>query len=91
MSEIKRINFGMVSGSAMSWSEPTGEYVRYEDYERLQKKMEQIVKEIPRLYTEVELADKTYEVVRIAAKADAEDGMPCVRVTMTLVDKEKAS
>jgi hypothetical protein len=91
MSEVKRINFGMVSGSAMSWTEPTGEYVRYEDYERLQKKMEQIVKEIPRLYTQVELADKTYDVIRIAAYEGEEEGLPCVRVTLTLMDKEKSS
>jgi hypothetical protein len=42
MSKVKRINFGMVSGSAMSWTEPNGDYVRYEDYSRLEEQVNEL-------------------------------------------------
>ncbi len=55
------------------------------------KPQEEKVNEIPRLYTDFKLADKIYEVVRIAAYEGEEEGLPCVRVTLTLMEKEKSS
>ena len=42
----------------------------------------------PGLYQPCDLAGKTYEVVRMKAVKDEEEGLPCIRVTLTLMDKE---
>lgn len=59
-----------------------------EENAELKAYVETVKKRWPGLYQEAELAGKTYEVVRIGAKPDTEEGKPCIRVTLTLMDKE---